>query len=791
MMRGALALHLRAEVRRSWRALVATIVLVGVIGGLVVGTLAGARRTDSAFDRLLADTESWDVLVNPAIGTASELTLADVESIPSVREATAVYGMPVFLLGPDGEPLPDFASLTLGAGEPDSLQAFGRPNVVSGRLLDNEVETEVMVAPGVADDYGLVPGDRLDAVYKPFDPATGQPGPSERLSFSVAGIVVPPDQVVDDDVFSYDVVFFSHAFTAPRLDGAYFVGYVARLDDGPGAFDDVRTSVAAAVPGELVEYQRMTEIADTVDRGVRPHVIALLAFATVMALVGGVVAVQAVLRQLDGLRQDARSLQAIGLDGGDLRRAARVRVLAAALGGASIAVVVAVLCSPIFPVGIAARAEVDPGVDVDALVLGPGALGIIVLLLGACWRSTRRVGVARAHARAIPDPMARRPIGGPVLGSGLRLAFAGRTGASMRSAIAGIAAAITALAATLTFGSSLTAFLDDPPSWGWGWDVLVSTSADTDEELGELGEDLAQPGAFSDVSVVLADQVEVDGVRLPAVGFERLAGEVGPSVVRGRQPERVDEIALGGRTMDDLGVDIGDVVAGRTGDLSVVGQAVFVGLGTFQGADRADLGAGALLTADGLEAVGEGFGFPFFVAAVDDRSRLDDAVDAVAAALAERIDASEAELRTDPQRPADVINLDRVGGTPTLISAVLVVLATAAFAHAVRSTSRASRRELGLLKAVGMSRRDLLAVVGIQSVSTALLASAIGIPAGIVLGRWAWTVLGDQLGIVHEPVLPPMLSAVIPAAVVVAALVAVPPGARAARTRASVALRED
>lgn len=50
---GPLWLSLRAELRLRWRVLAVLAVLLGVIGGIVLTAAAGARRTATAYPRLL------------------------------------------------------------------------------------------------------------------------------------------------------------------------------------------------------------------------------------------------------------------------------------------------------------------------------------------------------------------------------------------------------------------------------------------------------------------------------------------------------------------------------------------------------------------------------------------------------------------------------------------------------------------------------------------------------------------------------------------------------------------
>ena len=72
------------------------------------------------------------------------------------------------------------------------------------------------------------------------------------------------------------------------------------------------------------------------------------------------------------------------------------------------------------------------------------------------------------------------------------------------------------------------------------------------------------------------------------------------------------------------------------------------------------------------------------------------------------------------------------------------------------------------------------------------IALLVGMPIGVALGRWSWTLLAGQLGVVSEPVtpLPPVLL-VVPATLLVANMVAVVPGWLAGRIRPAIALRAE
>ena len=54
----------RSALRGSWRQAVALALLAGLLGGVALGAVAGARRTASAYGRYLTSINASDVFVN-------------------------------------------------------------------------------------------------------------------------------------------------------------------------------------------------------------------------------------------------------------------------------------------------------------------------------------------------------------------------------------------------------------------------------------------------------------------------------------------------------------------------------------------------------------------------------------------------------------------------------------------------------------------------------------------------------------------------------------------------------
>lgn len=807
---GPLVLHLRAEARRRRLAWLAVVALIGVVGGLAMGAFAGARRTATAFDRFVGASDAGDVMVNPNLGSFSALDVDDVASLPGVRQIGVIEGGGAIIVTPDGDY--DTATQVFVQRGPGALIDFERPRVVEGRMFDPSDPTEVVLTDDVAErldvdvggavTLGTMTMKELEAWEQ--DGEQGEP-PLTFVDMTLVGTIVSVDGVVTDEVFEYGQAILSDAFREQYEPASYYYGVMVDLEGGSEAVPSFRRAVGALVPDEAFEFQTLEAKADVVRRGARPHVIALLAFAALVGAAGAVVCGQAVVRQLAPLRGDAAALGALGVGRRSLRVAGALRSICLAVPGALVGGVIAVLVSPLFPIGVSRRAEVSGGFAVDWVVIGPGVGGLVVALVLLGWASTRR-----SSSRLVPAGTAStsRPAGAldrlarasnrPVLTTGVRAATGGSGGTAASSgsgaATAGLAVAIGAVVASLTFGAGLLALVGNPSAYGWPWDIVVAPPGD-DDHVDTIRDRVDESAAIAGSSELVADQLMIGDDRIPAVGVATPVEEgAGLTIVAGRQPMAADEIALGGRTMRQLGTAIGQQIEVGADDdtrlLTVVGQAVFPGIGTYSGADRTELGKGALLDSETLASAGEGFDALFFAMSVEDGAKaaaVADLVEGFDAAVAE----GELEVIESPQRPGDVRSLESVRRTPEAIAGILALLAGVAVSFVLMAGVRARRRELALLRTFGFSRRDVAASLLWQSSTTAALALLVGVPLGVVAGRLAWTALAESIGVVAQPRIPLSIVAVVAAVVVLANLAAVVPGAMAARIRPSVALKAE
>ena len=161
---------------------------------------------------------------------------------------------------------------------------------------------------------------------------------------------------------------------------------------------------------------------------------------------------------------------------------------------------------------------------------------------------------------------------------------------------------------------------------------------------------------------------------------------------------------------------------------------------------------------------------------------------ALAAPCAE---SGQATCVLDDQRPNTVVNYASIDATPAVLAAVLAVLAFGVLGQFLLSSARRRRRDLAVLKVLGMLRGQLASVAAWQAGTVTAIALALGLPLGIAGGHWAWAAFASAAGLSTAAVTPLPVLWMIPAALAVALLIAAQPGWTAARLRPAAVLRAE
>lgn len=819
----AVWIRLRAEIRTRWRALLGLTLLVGLAGGLVLAAISGARRTDSANERLLHAVNARDVAVVPDVDPTS-LDFDAVQRLPQVAQAGVATWLP---LGPrevsSPEDLYDGFGIAL-ASDGRFAETIDRPKVVEGRLPDRRRAHEVLVNPVLARLRHVGVGERLPAVaLSPEDAATvdssrdfsaiqaalrrGELG--TPLTLRVVGIGIAPEEVVVDEQFASPRLFLTPAFLKrhPRIHPFGRILSV-RLHGGTAAIPGFRRAVEKLAHGEAITFQTATSTDAKVDRAVQPQVELLSAFALVVALAGALVAGQAIARYSFVESADSATMSALGSTRRQLFALAMLRVAIAAVVGAALAVVLAIGLSPLTPIGPARTAEPSLGVAFDWPVLAAGALAVVLVVLALAaipaWRSARARAAEPSDGTrpsALAGACARASLP-PSVVAGVRLATEpgrGRTAVPVRSTIVGGALAVAMVVAAVVFATSLDHLVTTPRLYGWNWDALVNASGDDPASTRTQARALTHVLVTS--STVRAwERASLSSIRLrsgsvTALGIEPRAS-VGPTVANGRLPRTGGEVALGARTLRSLDAVIGDTVFARANDgsrrrLRVVGRVVLPALGLYPGADKTALGEGAVLTRRALTKLGPDYNVAQFIVAfrhdADHASR-----ERVLARIRHDAGGGTTGNTGRIDRPSDIVSYEQVGDTPFVLAAILAMLALATISHALVTSVRRRRRDLALFATLGFTRRQVSSTVAWQATTVGVVTLLIGLPLGIVLGRWGWSALANDLGAVAEPIVPVLVVVVaIPVVLTLVNLVAFFPGRMAARLRPAVVLRSE
>jgi hypothetical protein len=138
------------------------------------------------------------------------------------------------------------------------------------------------------------------------------------------------------------------------------------------------------------------------------------------------------------------------------------------------------------------------------------------------------------------------------------------------------------------------------------------------------------------------------------------------------------------------------------------------------------------------------------------------------------------------------LDLDDVAWIPSGVGLVMGLAAIAVLAHLVATGSRARRRDLAVLTALGLRGRQIGAIVAWQAIVLALATMVLAVPVGTIGGRFAWRRYAEGLGVVPEPVTPWQRLALASIAVLIAGLLtAAVPAWRAVHRRPVLDLRSE
>ena len=836
--------RLRTTLHKRWSGYLTVVLLVGLVGGIGMAAMAGARRTQSAFPAYLAATDAsdlrvqtYDISVLDGIGGGS-LT-ERLAHLPLVTRVASAPNLLIVPIGTNGRPL-------ASAANNDDVTAVGsvggeyfiqdRVTVSQGRMADPRSPNEMVATAEAAMMSGWHIGETVPfgaftvtQIAGGADPLTARP--ALRFSARLVGLVVFSSQVVNDDVDRLPTyVLMTPALTQRLRVSLAYPSYGLKLEHGSADVAAVEGEIIQLLPKGSVYTFHVTSVTEgQVERASKPEAIALGVFGAIAALVALLIGGLAISRGLWADGEDIEVLRALGADAVTLRWGATLGLLGAVVLGAFLAVGIGVALSPLAPIGPASQVDPTPGVAFDWTVLGTG-FAVLVAGLGALTvtlayrRGARRRPGERAEpferGSSVVNAAVRVGLSAPAV-TGLRFSLErgrGRSAVPVRSALVGGVLAVVVVVATVTFGSGLSTLVSHPALYGWNWSYAIDSPSggNVPPVAGRLLDRDPDVAAWTGFNFA---NVQIDHQTVPvllAVANAKLA----PPILSGHALEAKNQIVLGAATLAALHKKVGDTVVASYGTpkdapvyvpptrLVIVGTATMPAIGT-SGALHPSMGTGAMI-AQGIEP-------PKFKRALTQPDpnmngpvievvRLRKGVPAAAglASLQRVADAADKVMAADPegagdtynvlgvQRPAEIVNYQSTGDTPAILAAALAAGAVVALAITLTASVRRRRRDLGLLKTFGFTRRQLAVTVAWQASVAAIIGIVVGVPVGIALGRWLWDLFARDIYAVPEPSVPVLEVVVVAlAALVLANLVAAIPGRMAARTPTALVLRAE
>ena len=809
----------RATFARRWGGGLAVVLLIGLVGGVGLGALSGARRTQSSFSTYLASTNPSDLGVAAFTPEPRDFT-AVISRLPHVRRVAGFVTYDAELFATHGAPeelLPSVSLVGSLAGEFFDQDRF---TVTEGRMADPRRAGEVMVSEVAAQVLRLHVGQVLTVGFP-----TGGSGLGHRTRLSVVGIGFLNNQVVQDNIERLpSFIVGTPALTAslPAQDvGSRW--YEIQVDGGTRNVPAVEDEIFRHVRAYLV-FHVTSVFAQQAELAIKPDAIALWGFGAIAALAGLLLALQAISRQLKAREGDLGVLRALGADRAMTATDGLIASLGAVVVGSVLAVVVDVAFSPLSPIGPARPVYPTRGVSFDwtvislgllALVGGLGAMTVVMAYRGA----PRRIAGRSASVRR-PSGVARRAATAglpPSAAIGVHFALepgAPRNASPVRSALFGAVLAVTIVVATLTFGSGLSTLISHPSLYGWNWDSALDSSlgyGPIPPKAEEMLDHDPQVAAWTGVTFFT---MQLDGIAAPVLFVAAPAAFSSP-ILSGHALTAPGQIVLGPATLAGLHKRVGDRVLVSYGtaaqsvsrSLVIVGTTTLPAIGISEGL-HTSMGTGALVPNAAFKALSENGYPPQCNGPNMDLVRFRAGVSPAAgkASLQRIADSANAEFANVPnsdncslvvsvlgvQQPAQIRDYGTVGASPAVLAAGLAGGAIVAFGFTLVASVRRRRRELALLKALGFTQRQLASAIAWQASVAGVVGVVAGLPLGIALGRWLWTLFADEVFAVPRPTVP--VGSVVLVAVGTLALVnvvAALPGLSAARTRIALVLRAE
>lgn len=807
----------------------AVVLGVAFVAGTLVFTDTLSRTFTALFESTTADVNvtAASAFANQGPGMASSVLLPEslVDEVEAVDGVAAVAGYVqsegVYVIGPDGKVVATGGAPGVGVGWNDD-ENLGM-TLADGRAP--RADDEVVLDETTAEKTGYGVGDRVDVLT---------PGPRVEatvvgiLRFGESGGLAGASLTAFEHTAAQELLAQPgtvHGLSVEAADGVDDAVLAERIEQALGDGYDVSTRT------EEVEAQK-----ELLEGQLSFINIFLMVFAGVALFVGSFIILNTFAMLVAQRTRELALLRALGAGRGQVTRVVLAEALVLGLVGSTVGLfaglgIASGLRAAFGTIGL----TLDGGLVVQpTTVVASYVIGVLVTLAAAYRPARRAAKVAPVAAlrddQAMPERSLRhRTVGGSVLGLAGVAGLVGGTGQDGTTAAALVGAgSLALLVAAIVLGPVLAgpfvravgaalprvygpagklardnALRNPRRSAATASALMVGATlvsafsiigASADESIGTTVDETLQADFIVSTSVgqpfspAIAEEMrQIEG--LSSVGVSRLAsaqldGTVSTfmaadevTMAESMVLDMVDGEPTGGMladtaTAEDRGWEIGDVVQAVGVDGSERGITL---VGTFEA--NPAVGPIVVPLEDVEQLGGEALDRWLFLEVADgaDVGAVRDAAEAVLVDYPVVTVKDQAEFTQEQQA--------QVGQILMLINAMLVLsvlIAVLGIINTLALSVMERTREVGLLRAVGMSRRQLRRAVRLEAVLIALFGATLGLVLGVAFGTSLVSVMDGQ-GISELAVPTVRLGGLVVIAGVVGVLAAVWPARRASR----------
>jgi putative ABC transport system permease protein len=771
----------RAAIRRRRMQTIVIGVVVTVSTATIVVALALLSTATAPYDRAHAQQHGAHLVAAFDATAVSDAQLIRAAKAADVESYAGPYGQTTLEVA-DGEKPAFFPTLTVvGRANPDG--AVDRLNLWQGRWATEPGEIVMGMRPGNLD---LPLGTRISVKGHSAFTVVG-------LAYSVTGSAdawVTPGQMTELAPTATQMLY---RFTSAATDA------------------DIRAGQKAVTTGLAGDAMLGAQSYLSTKKEVASENAVYVPFLMVFGVLGLVVAILIVANVISGAvvsgYRDIGMLKALGFSPNQVMVVYLVIVTLPSVVGSVLGTVLGnVGAQPLLSDAFEGYGSSDIGVDLWVNVLALVGMPVVVVL-AASLSALRARGLPAARAisagsapRGGRAPRVQRWLSGVrlprsvSLGLGVPFARPARSALTLAAVVLGVMTATLAIGVTMSINAYLSAVHPTYPDrvelgamTGEGPMMPPpdeSAPAQTPPKLGDAEDEamLRSLRGTVHVAAIASQPVNLTGGkdRVEAQFVRGDGAATGPQVLSGHWPNRAGEIAVSSRFLNQRGLTMGDTltieVDGRRTPVRIVGLVLINSDGIVYG----DWST--------LERLAPDRRADQYVVDLEPGTDQQSYLNAVEAGDP-GLDPVSSDNRGSDQ--ADVLI-----GAATVLTLVLGMVAALGVFNTVVLNARERRRDLGMLKSIGMTPRQVVTMMITSMGALGVLGGLVGLPLGIVAHKLLAPAMmraggSDVLDVVVDVYSGPMFVLLVLAGVAIAVLGAFLPARSAARATIAEALRNE